>query len=229
MSVRVLVVDDEALIRAGFRALVDSDPDLAVVGEAADGAQAIRMVHALRPDVVLIDIRMPTMDGLEATRRIAHDDAAPTTRVLVVTTFDRDEYVFEALRAGASGFVLKDTPPEHLLEAIKVVATGEALLTPTLTRRLITEFVRSAVPPRRPAPAALAGLTQREREVLVQVAAGRSNAELAHVLHISRATAKTHVSNLLSKLDARDRVQLVVLAYESGLVNPGAGPVPLPG
>ncbi|MBF9129558.1 response regulator transcription factor [Plantactinospora sp. S1510] len=223
MRVSVLVVDDEALIRAGFRALLDSDPELTVVGEAANGAQAVQLVRTLRPDVMLVDIRMPVMDGLEATRRITRSEPVPPTRVLVVTTFDRDEYVFEALRAGASGFVLKDTPPEHLIEAIKVVATGEALLTPTLTRRLITEFVRNTVPPQRPVPAALASLTQREREVLVQVAAGRSNAELAQRLHISRATAKTHVSNLLSKLDARDRVQLVVLAYESGIVNPGSG------
>ena len=221
MSVSVLVVDDEALIRAGFRALVNSVPGLTVVGEAADGAQAVRSVRTLRPDVVLLDVRMPVMDGLEATRHITGSGAR--ARVLVVTTFDRDEYVFEALRAGASGFVLKDTPPERLIEAIRVVAAGEALLTPTITRRLITEFVSRTAPAHRPVPAALATLTDREREVLVQVAAGRSNAELADSLHISRATAKTHVSNLLSKLGARDRIQLVVLAYESGIVSPGGG------
>jgi DNA-binding NarL/FixJ family response regulator len=226
MSVSVLVVDDEALIRAGFRVLVDSAAGLSVVGEAADGAEAVRSVRALRPDVVLIDVRMPVMDGLEATRRIMELGPAGRTRVLVVTTFDRDEYVFEALRAGASGFVLKDTPPEHLIEAIKVVAEGEALLTPGITRRLITEFVSRTAPADRPPPAALASLatlTDREREVLVRVAAGRSNAELAGDLHISRATAKTHVSNLLAKLGARDRIQLVVLAYESGIVSPAGG------
>lgn len=217
MNVTVLVVDDEALIRAGFRVLVDSAPDLTVVGEAANGAEAVQAVRKLRPDVVLIDIRMPVMDGLEATQRIVETQ----TRVLVVTTFDRDEYVFQALRAGASGFVLKDTPPELLLEAIRVVAAGESLLGPTITRRLIADFVSRSAPAHRPVPEALATLTDREREVLVQVAAGRSNAELAEQLHISRATAKTHVSNLLSKLAARDRVQLVVLAYESGIVNPG--------
>ena len=226
MSVSVLVVDDKALIRAGFRVLVDSAAGLSVVGEAADGAEAVRSVRALRPDVVLIDVRMPVMDGLEATRRIMELRPAGRTRVLVVTTFDRDEYVFEALRAGASGFVLKDTPPEHLIEAIKVVAEGEALLTPGITRRLITEFVSRTAPADRPPPAALASLatlTDREREVLVRVAAGRSNAELAGDLHISRATAKTHVSNLLAKLGARDRIQLVVLAYESGIVSPAGG------
>jgi DNA-binding NarL/FixJ family response regulator len=223
MSIRVLVVDDEALIRAGFRALVGSAAGLTVVGEAANGAEAVESVRRLRPDVVLIDVRMPVMDGLEATRRIMRDDPPAFTRVLIVTTFDRDEYVFEALRAGASGFVLKDTPPERLIEAIRVIAAGEALLTPSITRRLITEFVSRTPPAQRPASAALAALTDREREVLVQVATGRSNAELADVLHISRATAKTHVSNLLAKLGVRDRIQLVVLAYESGVVSPTDG------
>ncbi|MBC6456659.1 response regulator [Actinomadura sp. HBU206391] len=223
MSVSVFVVDDEELIRAGFRALVNAVPGLTVVGEAANGAQAVQSVRTLRPDVVLLDVRMPVMDGLEATRRIMATGSATPTRVLMVTTFDHDEYVFEALRAGASGFVLKDTPPERLIEAIRVVAAGEALLTPTITRRLITEFVSRTAPAHRPVPAALATLTEREREVLVHVAAGRSNAELAESLHISRATAKTHVSNLLSKLGARDRIQLVVLAYESGIVSPAGG------
>jgi DNA-binding NarL/FixJ family response regulator len=224
MTVAVLVVDDEALIRAGFRVLVDSAPDLTVVGEAANGAQAVQAVRTLRPDVVIIDVRMPGMDGLEATRHIVQLAPGGPTRVLVVTTFDHDEYVFEALRAGASGFILKDTPPERLLEAIRVVAAGEALLAPTITRRLISEFVSRDALLRRPVPATLAALTDREREVLVQVATGRSNTELADRLHISRATAKTHVSSLLAKLHVRDRVQLVVLAYESGIVSPASGP-----
>jgi DNA-binding NarL/FixJ family response regulator len=221
LTVTVLVVDDEALIRAGFRVLVESAPDLTVVGEAANGVQAVQAVRAHRPDVVIIDVRMPGMDGLEATRRIVQ--LSQPTRVLVVTTFDHDEYIFEALRAGASGFILKDTRPEHLLEAIRVVAAGEALLAPTITRRLISEFVSRDALVRRPVPATLATLTDREREVLVQVATGRTNAELADHLHISRATAKTHVSSLLAKLRVRDRVQLVVLAYESGIVR-ASGP-----
>jgi DNA-binding NarL/FixJ family response regulator len=220
MSITVLVVDDEALIRAGFRALVDSAPDLTVVGEAANGAEAVHAARTLRPEVVLIDVRMPVMDGIEATRSIIHSIPGGETRVLVVTTFDCDEYVFEALRAGASGFVVKDTPPEQLIEAIRVVAAGEALLTPNITRRLITEFISRSAPANRPTTTSLTTLTDREREVLVLVAAGCSNTELAESLYISRATAKTHVSNLLSKLGARDRVQLVVIAYESGLVTP---------
>jgi len=220
----VLIADDEALVRAGFRLLVEYAPDLAVVGEAENGSQAVSQARALRPDVVLMDIRMPVMDGLEATRLIAGGsggNAAPLPRILVVTTFDDDENVFAALRSGASGFVLKDTPPEQLLEAIRIVAAGEALLTPGITRRLIAEFVRT------PAPhltgsghAVLAGLTEREREVLVQVAAGRSNAEISGALHVSVATVKTHVSRLLAKLDARDRAQLVVLSYELGIAEP---------
>jgi DNA-binding NarL/FixJ family response regulator len=188
---------------------------------AGDGAEAARLVRGRRPDVVLLDVRMPVMDGLEATRRIVQDDPTGTARVLIVTTFDRDRYVFEALRAGASGFVLKDTPPEKLLDAIRVVAGGESLLAPSVTRRLITEFVSRPQPPSSP-PAALASLTERELEVLVRVAAGRSNLELAADLHMSRATAKTHVSRLLSKLHARDRAQLVVIAYEAGVVTPQA-------
>ena len=216
----MLIADDEALIRAGFRVLVESAADLHVVGEASDGVQAVRQARALKPDVVLMDIRMPVMHGLEATRVILDGGQDPLPRILVVTTFDEDEHVFEALRSGASGFVLKDTPPERLLDAIRVVAAGDSLLTPSVTRRLITEFARTprAAPP---ADGVLGQLTDREREVLVQVAAGWSNAEIAASLHLSIATVKTHVSRLLSKLSGRDRAQLVVIAYESGAVSPG--------
>jgi len=219
-GIRVLIADDEALVRTGFRMLVESAPDLCVVGEAGDGIQAVRQARALRPDVVLMDIRMPIMHGLEATKVILDGGPPPLPRILVVTTFDEDEHVFEALRAGASGFVLKDTPPEKLLEAIRVVAAGEALLTPSVTRRLIAEFTRRprALPP---AEGLLAGLTEREHEVLQQVAAGLSNAEVAANLHLSVATVKTHVSSLLSKLSGRDRAQLVVIAYETGVATPG--------
>jgi DNA-binding NarL/FixJ family response regulator len=219
-EIRVLIADDEALVRAGFRMLVDSAADLRVVGEASDGVQAVRQATALRPDVVLMDIRMPVMHGLEATRVILDSHRAPLPRILIVTTFDEDEHVFAALRSGASGFVLKDTPPEQLLDAIRIVAAGDALLTPSVTRRLITEFARipHAVPP---ADGALAQLTGREREVLEQVAAGLSNAEIAARLQVSIATVKTHVSRLLTKLNGRDRAQLVVRAYESGIASPG--------
>ena len=233
MTIGVLVADDEALIRAGFRVLVESAPDLAVVGEAPHGAEAVRLAARLRPDVVLMDVRMPVMDGLEATARIARDNPAGDVRVLVVTTFDRDEYVFEALRAGASGFVLKDTPPERLLDAIRVVAAGDALLAPAVTRRLVAEFAGRPRPGGPAGPggpgvpeerrAALDGITGRERDVLLAVAAGRSNAEVAGELAVSVATVKTHVSRLLAKLGARDRAQLVVAAYETGLVVPGTG------
>ena len=213
MTATVLIVDDEALVRAGFRALVGSVSDFVVVGEAADGTQAVHLAGTLAPDLVLMDIRMPGMDGLEATRRIT---VARRSKVLIVTTFGYDENVFAALRAGASGFVLKDTPPERLIEAIRVVLDGEALLTPSVTRRLIAEFVRR-VPADRPP---LTGVTDREREVLIEVAAGRTNVEVAQRLYISPATVKTHVSSLLAKLGARDRVQLVVAAYEAGVVRP---------
>jgi DNA-binding NarL/FixJ family response regulator len=219
-GIRVLIVDDEALVRAGFKVLVDSAPGVTVVGEASDGVQAVRQTRALRPDVVLMDIRMPVMGGLEATKVILDEDQDPPPRILIVTTFDEDEHVFAALRGGASGFVLKDTPPEKLLEAIAIVAEGEALLAPTVTRRLIAEFARQPSAAR-PAEDALAQLTERERDILGQVAAGKSNAEIAAVLSLSVATVKTHISRLLAKLDCRDRAQLVVVAYETGVAVPG--------
>jgi DNA-binding NarL/FixJ family response regulator len=219
--IRVLVVDDQALVRAGFRVLLDSDPEIEVVGEADNGRTAVEQALATHPDVILMDIRMPEMDGLEATRQIVADPGSADTRVLILTTFDLDEYVFAALRAGASGFLLKDTEPAQLLEAVRVVAAGEALLAPGITRRLIAEFVRRPEAPGDAAPE-LAGLTEREREVLALIGRGLSNQEIALELVISPATAKTHVSRVMSKLDARDRSQLVVVAYESGLVEPQA-------
>ena len=215
-----MVVDDQALVRAGFCVLVDAAPDLEVVGEAADGAAAVEAARAARPDVVLMDVRMPGMDGIEATRRILSAPEGGSTRVLMLTTFELDEYVYAALRAGASGFLLKDTPPEDLLDAIRVVAEGNALLAPSVTKRLIAEFAARVEPPA-PSAEVLGQLTPREREVLTLVARGRSNLEIAGELHMSAATAKTHVSRLLSKLGARDRAQLVVVAYESGAVVPG--------
>jgi DNA-binding NarL/FixJ family response regulator len=212
----VVVVDDQALVRAGFGVLVDSSPDLEVLGDAADGIEAVRVVREVRPDVVLMDIRMPGMDGIEATRQIVGTPEGAQTRVLILTTFDLDEYVYDALRAGASGFLLKDTPPEDLLDAIRVIAAGNALLAPSVTRTLIAEFVSRAVPVATKAEV-LEAITPREREVLLLVSRGRTNAEIADELHMSAATAKTHVSRILAKLGARDRAQLVVIAYESGL------------
>jgi DNA-binding NarL/FixJ family response regulator len=220
-DIRVLIADDEALVRAGFSVLVNSAAGLSVIGEASDGLQAVRQARELRPDVVLMDIRMPVMTGLEATRVILEGDRDPSPRILVVTTFDQDEHVFEALRAGASGFVLKDTPPEKLLEAIAIVAAGEALLAPAITRRLIAEFARQSRASARPGQDALARLTEREHDVLRQVAAGKSNIEIAADLYLSVATVKTHISRLLDKLDCRDRAQLVVVAYETGATIPG--------
>ena len=220
--IRVLVADDQTLVRAGFRVLVDSAPDLEVVGEAGDGAEAVELARQQLPDVVLMDIRMPRLDGLEATRRLAGPGAADPVRVLILTTFDLDEYVFEALRAGASGFLLKDLPREDLVAAVRVVASGEALLAPRVTRRLIEEFARrpaTAVPD----PAALASLTAREREALELMARGLSNAEMATSLYVSEHTVKTHVGNVLAKLGLRDRIQAVILAYEVGVVQPGQG------
>jgi DNA-binding NarL/FixJ family response regulator len=220
--IRVAVVDDEALVRRGLTLLLRLEPELEVVGEAADGAAAVALVRRERPDVVLMDIRMPGTDGLTATRTLMADPGTASTRVLILTTFDQDEYVFAAIRAGASGFLLKDTPPDQLLSAIHVVAGGDALLAPAVTRRLIEEFVRrSPKDPRMPATG-LDLLTDRETEVLRAVAHGRSNAEIAAELFISYATAKTHVSRLLTKLQVRDRAQLVMLAYENGIVSPGS-------
>ena len=222
MSVRVLLVDDQALIRAGFRMILDAEQDIEVVGECADGTQAVDSVRRLTPDVVLMDIRMPEMDGIEATRLITGGDAgsAEGPKVLMLTTFDLDEYVYDALRAGASGFLLKDVPAEQLVEGIRVVAYGDALLAPSVTKRLIHEFSRGAVAQQR-APAELEELTPRELEGFKRIARGMSNAEIAEELVVSETTVKTHVARVLMKLGVRDRVQAVVLAYESGVVAPG--------
>ena len=220
--IRILLVDDQALVRAGFRMILDAEPDDDVVGEAADGLEAIDQVRALRPDVVLMDIRMPELDGLEATRRIltgADGDTLP--RILMLTTFDLDEYVYEALRAGASGFLLKDTPPEQLVSAIHVIAEGDALLSPSVTKRVISQFVRGTGPKPEAAFPRLDELTARELEVLKLIARGLSNAEIAKELFVSETTVKTHVARILMKLNLRDRVQAVVLAYEAGVVAPG--------
>ncbi|MFD8784892.1 response regulator [Kitasatospora sp. NPDC059599] len=221
--IRVLLADDQLLVRAGFRALLDLEDDLTVVGEADDGEAALRLARELVPDVVLMDVRMPRMDGLEATRRIAEDPALSSVRVVVLTTFELDEYVFEALRSGAAGFLVKDTEPADLLRAIRVAVAGDALLSPGVTRRLIGEFAaRSKAPEAGPeGPLDVSALTEREREVLALVGMGLSNEEIARRLVVSPLTAKTHVSRAMVKLGARDRAQLVVLAYESGLVRPG--------
>jgi DNA-binding NarL/FixJ family response regulator len=216
--IRVLVADDQALVRGSFRVLVDTTPGLTVVGEAGTGTEAVTLAHDLRPDVVLMDIRMPEMDGIAATRRICAEPG-PAPRVLILTTFDLDEYVYAALRAGASGFLLKDAPPADLLAGIRIVAAGEGLLAPTVTRRLIAEFVQRTSPAR-PAVGGPPGITDREREVLELIARGLSNAAIADHLHLSPATVKTHIGHLLAKLDANDRAQLVIVAYESGLVTP---------
>jgi DNA-binding NarL/FixJ family response regulator len=217
--IRVLLADDQALVRAGFRALLEAEPDIEVVGEAGDGDEVVRLATSLVPDVVLMDIRMPGQDGLEATRRIVSDQRLAAVRIIILTTFDLDEYVFEALRLGASGFLLKDTEPMDLLRGVRAVAGGDALLSPSITRRLIAELVTRDTRPR--PTRSLEALTDREREVVGLVAAGLSNSEIAEQLVVSPATAKTHVSRAMVKLGARDRAQLVVFAYESGLVQPG--------
>jgi DNA-binding NarL/FixJ family response regulator len=217
--IRVLLSDDQSLVRAGFKALLDAQPDIEVAGEAADGEQALRLVRDLRPDVVLMDIRMPLLDGLAAARHIGEDRELEGVKVVMLTTFELDEYVFEAIRAGASGFLVKDTEPEELLRAVRAVVQGDALLSPSVTRRLISEFAARSKEPS--AAASLAELTEREREVMALVGIGLSNDEIARRLVVSPLTAKTHVSRTMVKLGARDRAQLVVLAYESGLVRPG--------
>jgi DNA-binding NarL/FixJ family response regulator len=217
VTITVVVADDQALVRAGFRVLVNSADDLEVVGEASDGVEAVSVVEATRPDVVLMDVRMPKMNGIEAMRQIVGSPSACASRILMVTTFDLDEYIFDALRFGASGFLLKDTPPEDLLAAIRVIAQGESLLAPSVTRRLIAEFANR--PAAMPSKGRLDLLTDREREVLASIGKGCSNAEIADELSMSVATAKTHVSRILAKLEARDRAQLVVIAFQTGIVT----------
>jgi DNA-binding NarL/FixJ family response regulator len=218
MTVRVVIADDQGMVRSGFTTLLNSEPDIEVVGEAVNGQEAVTRAVQLRPDVILMDVRMPVMDGLQATRQIAAMDAAP--RVLVLTTFDLDDYVYQALRWGASGFLLKDASARELAEAVRVVAAGDALLSPSVTRRLIAEFARMGAP-RGPSRKTLKDLTERETEVLALVAGGLSNAEIAGRLVVAEQTVKTHVSRILMKLGLRDRTQAVVLAYETGLVQPG--------
>ena len=216
--IRTLIADDQALVRAGFRAILETQPDIEVAGEAADGAAAVTLARELRPDVVLMDVQMPTLNGIEATRRLTRASDPP--RVVILTTFDLNEYVYEAMKAGASGFLLKDVPREQLVSGIRIVAAGEALLAPTITRRLIEHFVRRP-PPGTTIPEALDALSERELDVLRLVARGLSNAEIASELYVSAATVKTHVAHILAKLDLRDRVQAVVAAYETGLIAPG--------
>jgi DNA-binding NarL/FixJ family response regulator len=220
MSIRVVLCDDQALVRSGFRMILEARPDLEVVGEADDGLQAVEVVGSVEPDVVLMDVRMPNLDGVEATRRLV--SSGSRAKVIVLTTYDLDEYVYDAIRAGASGFLLKDVQPAQLVDAVRVVAAGDALLSPSITRRLLDRFARS-LPDRNPPPASLASLTDREVEVLRLLASGLSNAELAERLVVSEATVKSHVSNVLHKLGLRDRVQAVILAYEAGLVRPSPG------
>lgn len=219
-NIRVLLADDQELVRRGFAALLANEPGIEVVGEVGDGTQAIAEVRRTRPDVVLMDIRMPRMDGLDATRAICGDDRLRSTKVLVLTTFALDEYVYEALRAGASGFLLKDTPPRLLLEAIRAAVEGDVLISPAMTRRLVADLVNRPVG-RPGTPGPLDVLSEREREVLAEVARGKTNAEIGESLYMSPLTAKTHVSRILGKLNARDRAQLVVIGYETGLVSPG--------
>jgi DNA-binding NarL/FixJ family response regulator len=218
MTVRVLIVDDQSLVRAGFRMILDAEPEIEVVGEAADGLEAVLAARETTPDVILMDVRMPNVDGLEATRRLLErKEEGP--RILILTTFDLDEYVYEALRAGASGFLLKDTPPEQLVEAILIIARGDALLSPSITRRVIEEFVRRPPPSARRPPPELEELTAREREMLGLIAKGLSNAEIARAAFVSETTVKTHVAHILMKLRLRDRVQAVVYAYENGVAQ----------
>lgn len=222
MTIRVLLADDQALVRGGFRAILDAEPDIEVVAEASDGAEALELAARHRVDVALMDIRMPRLDGIEATRRLLAEARSPPTRVLVLTTFDLDDYVYEALRAGASGFLLKEVLPEQLAPAVRIVAAGEALLAPSITRRLIERFAQGPVPGRQPGTS-LEELTPRELEVLRLLARGMSNAEIAQQLIVGEATVKTHVAHVLAKLNLRDRIHAVVFAYESGLVQPGSG------
>jgi DNA-binding NarL/FixJ family response regulator len=221
MSLRVLIADDQALVRAGFRMILESEADLEVVGEASDGREAVAEAGRLHPDVVLMDVRMPELDGIEAARQLLHRDGS--AKVVMLTTFDMDEYVYEALRAGASGFLLKDVPPEQLVAGIRAVANGDALLAPAVTRRVIEAFVRTPPAPVREQHAKMDELTVRELEVLKLIARGLSNAEIAAELVVSDTTVKTHVAHILMKLELRDRVQAVVFAYEAGLVEPGLG------
>ncbi|GAA3744399.1 DNA-binding NarL/FixJ family response regulator [Spinactinospora alkalitolerans] len=219
MTIRVVLADDQAVVRAGFTVILESEGDIAVVGAAADGAEAVRVAEETRPDLVLMDVRMPGLDGIAATERLAGSAVRDPLAVLVITTFDLDEYVFAALRAGACGFLLKDVEPDRLVEAVRVVASGQGLVAPQVTRRLISEFARTARPALRTGP--VPRLTERERDILVLVARGLSNAEISESLFVSVSTVKTHVANLLTKLGCRDRVQAVVYAYERGIVQPG--------
>ena len=220
MSIRVLIADDQAMVRAGFRMILEMQDDMEVVGEASDGAETIAAVKKLKPDIVLMDIQMPGMDGLEATRRIVEMHDEVPTKVLILTTFERDDYIFEALRTGACGFLLKNATPEDLVAGIRVVAEGNALLAPSVTRRVIAKFAQKPKP--RDYTDSLSGLTSREVDIMKLIARGKTNAEIAQELFIGEATVRTHVSNLLSKLELRDRVQIVAFAYESGIVQPGS-------